>query len=304
MKKLASAFPIATFVVAMSFSCFIARAQSNVTDVQERWKSVEQALGRAGQAQPDGAYKFGIPRSDLKVTVAGVEVKPALALGSWLAFSSPGENAMMMGDLVLAEDEVSSVMAKLEQGGMEVTALHNHILHETPRVMYMHVAGERNAVHLAQTMKDVLALTKTPAPSPNPAAQSQDVGIDTAAIEQSLGHKGKVNGGVFQVSVARSEAISESGMKIPASMGISTALNFQPTGNGKAAITGDFVLLGSEVNPVIKVLEENGIQATALHSHMLDEQPRLFFMHFWTNDNALNLAKGLRAALNKTNSAK
>jgi hypothetical protein len=304
MKKLASSFSVITLFAAMPFFLILAFAQSSVLNAQGQWKSVEQALGRTGQAQPDGAYKFGMPRGDLKVTVSGVEVKPALALGSWLAFSSPGENAMMMGDLVLTEDEVSSVMAKLAQGGVEVTALHNHVLHETPRIMYMHVAGHGNAARLAQTMKDVLAMTKTPAPNPNPAPQPQDLDIDTAAIEQALGHKGKVNGGVLQVSVARGEAISESGMKVPASMGISTALNFQPTGNGKAAITGDFVLLGSEVNPVIKALEEGRIQVTALHSHMLDEQPRLFFMHFWANDDALKLTRGLRAALDKTNSTK
>ncbi len=304
MKKLALPFSVITLFVAMPLFFSFTFAQSSMPDVHEQWKSVEQALGRTGQAQPDGAYKFGMPRGDLKVTIGGAEVKPALALGSWLAFSSPGENAMMMGDLVLTEDEVSSVMAKLEQGGVEVTALHNHVLHETPRVMYMHVARHGNAVRLAQTMKEVLALTKTPSPNPNPAPQPQDLGIDTAAVEQALGHKGKVNGGVLQVSVGRGEAISESGMKVPASMGISTAINFQPTGNGKAAITGDFVLLGSEVNPVIKALEEGGIQVTALHSHMLDEQPRLFFMHFWANDDALKLAKGLRAALDKTNTTK
>jgi hypothetical protein len=305
MKKRASAFGLITqFLAVMSFCCVLTFAQGNAPAVQDQWKSVEQALGRTGQAQPDGAYKFGMPRGDLKVSVSGTEVKPALALGSWLGFSAPGENAMMMGDLVLLEDEVSSVMAKLEQGGIEVTALHNHVLHETPRVMYMHVAGHGNAVRLAQTMKDVLAVTKTPAPNPNPAPQPTEFGIDTAAIEQALGHKGKLNGGVLQVSVARSEAITERGMKVPASLGISTAINFQPTGNGKAAITGDFVLLGSEVNPVIKALEEGGIQVTALHSHMLEEQPRLFFMHFWANDDALKLARGLRAALDKTNSAK
>jgi Domain of Unknown Function (DUF1259) len=267
------------------------------------WKAVEEALGRSGQLQGDGAYKFGLPRGDLKVTVDGVQVKPTLALGSWVAFSGTGQDAMLMGDLVLAEDEVSPVMLALQENGLQVTALHNHILHETPRVMYMHIAGHGDAVKLADAVKKVIALTKTPAPAPPPSAPPA-LEMDTAAIDQILAHKGKVNGGVYQVGVPRAEKITDAGMAVPGSMGLATALNFQPTGAGKAAITGDFVLLGSEVNPVIKALRQNGIQVTAVHSHMLQEEPRLFFMHFWANDDAVKLAKGLRAALDNTNSAK
>jgi hypothetical protein len=267
------------------------------------FKAVEQALGRSGQPQADGAYKFGLPRGDLKVTVEDVQVKPALALGSWVAFSSPGSDAMVMGDLVLAEDEVSPVMLALQEKGLQITALHNHLLHETPRVMYMHIAGHGDAVKLAAAIKQVIALTKTPAPS-QPASTPPTIDLDTSAIDQALGHKGKVNGGVYQVAAPRAEKITDAGMAVPGSMGLGTGMNFQPTGEGKAAITGDFVLLGSEVNPVIKALRQNGIQVTAIHSHMLEEQPRLFFMHFWANDNAVKLAKGLRAALDQTNSKK
>jgi biotin operon repressor len=267
------------------------------------WKAVEQALGRSGQLQGDGAYKFGLPRGDFKVTVDGVQVKPTLALGSWVAFSSPGQDAMLMGDLVLPEDEVSPVMLALQENGLQITALHNHVLHETPRVMYMHIAGHGDAVKLAGSVKQVIALTKTPAPT-QPPTTSPALDLDTAAIDQILGSKGKVNGGVYQVGVPRAEKITDSGMPVPASMGLATALNFQPTGAGKAAITGDFVLLGSEVNPAIKALRQNGIQVTAVHNHMLQEEPRLFFLHFWANDDAVKLAKGLRAALDNTNSAK
>jgi hypothetical protein len=267
------------------------------------WKGVEQALGRSGQVQGDGAYKFGLPRGDLKVTVDGVTVKPTLALGSWLAFSSPGPDAMLMGDLVLAEDEVSPVMLALQESGLHVTALHNHVLHETPRVMYMHIAGHGDAVKLAGSMKQIIALTKTPAPA-QPPTTPPALELDTAGIDQVLGYKGRANGGVYQVGVPRAEKVTDAGMPVPGSMGLATALNFQPTGGGKAAITGDFVLLGSEVNPVIKALRQNGIQVTAIHSHMLEEQPRLFFMHFWASDDALKLAKGLRAALDQTNSKK
>jgi hypothetical protein len=267
------------------------------------FKAVDQALGRSGQLQADGAYKFGLPRGDLKVTVEDVQVKPTLALGSWVAFSSPGQDAMVMGDLVLAEDEVSPVMLALQENGLQVTALHNHLLHETPRVMYMHIAGHGDAVKLAGAIKQVIALTKTPAPS-QPASTPATIDLDTAAIDQVLGYKGKVNGGVYQVVAPRAEKITDAGMPVPGSMGLGTAMNFQPTGGGKAAITGDFVLLDSEVNPVIKALRQNGIQVTAIHSHMLTEQPRLFFMHFWANDNSVKLAKGLRAALDQTNSKK
>jgi hypothetical protein len=288
-------------VVQLLVLCCAALAQT--APAASDWKAVEQALGRSGQLQGDGAYKFGLPRGDLKVTVDGVQVKPTLALGSWIAFSSPGQDAMLMGDLVLAEDEVSPVMLALQENGLQVTALHNHVLHETPRVMYMHIAGHGDAAKLAGSMKQVIALTKTPAPT-QPPSTPPALDLDTAAIDQILGYKGKANGGVYQVGAPRAEKITEAGMSIPGSMGLATALNFQPTGGGKVAITGDFVLLGSEVNPVMKALRQNGIQVTAVHSHMLQEEPRLFFMHFWANDDAVKLAKGLRAALDQTNSKK
>jgi hypothetical protein len=295
-------------MLAVSFVTFILGCASQLaaqaaSEKSGEWQPIEQAIGRSGQAQPDGAYKVSFPRSDMKVTVNGVELKPALALGGWVAFSKPGADSMVMGDLVLIEDEVTPVMSSLEGNGLQVTALHNHVLHESPRVMYMHIGGHGDATKLATAVKEALALTKVPAPKA-PATAQQDIGIDTAGIEQALGAKGKINGGVFQVGVPRAESITEGGMKVPNSMGLSTALNFQPTGGGKAAITGDFVLIGSEVNPVIQALRSNGIEVTALHSHMLDEEPRLFFMHFWANDDAVKLAKGLRAAVDKTNSQK
>ena len=267
------------------------------------WKDVDAAMGRAGQDQPDGTHKYALPRKDMNVTVNGVQIKAGLALGSWVAFKSttPG-NSMVMGDLVLAEDEVAPVMAELQAGGIEITALHNHLLGESPRVMYMHIHGMGNAANLGKAIHQAISKTKTP--DAGAAATPPDLDIDTKQIDQILGHNGKNNGGIYQVGVPRAEHITEGGMAIPNSMGVATALNFQPTGGGKAAITGDFVLLGKEVNPVIKALRENGIAVTALHSHMLEEQPRLFFMHFWANDDALKLAKGLRAALDQTNSAK
>ena len=290
-------------LMLVQFFVLVCMAMAQAAPPASGWKAVEQALGRSGQLQGDGAYKFGLPRGDLKVTVDGIQVKPTLALGSWIAFSSPGPDAMLMGDLVLAEDEVSPVMLALQQNGLLVTALHNHVLHESPRVMYMHIAGHGDAVKLAASVKQVIALTGTPAPA-QPPSTPPALDLDTAAIDKALGYQGKANGGVYQVGVPRAEKITDAGMAVPGSMGLGTALNFQPTGAGKAAITGDFVLLGTEVNPVIKALRQNGIQVTAIHSHMLQEQPRLFFMHFWANDDAVKLAKGLRAALDQTNSKK
>jgi len=267
------------------------------------WKDVDAAMGRAGQDQPDGTHKYALPRKDMNVTLNGVQIKAGLALGSWVAFKATSQgNAMAMGDLVLAEDEVGAVMAELQSGGIEITALHNHLMGETPHVMYMHIHGMGNAANLGKAIHQAIAKTKTP--DAGAATAPPDLDIDTKQIDQILGHSGKNNGGIYQVGVPRAQHITEGGMAIPNSMGVATALNFQPTGGGKAAITGDFVLLAKEVNPVIKALRENGIAVTALHSHMLQEQPRLFFMHFWANDDAVKLAKGLRAALDQTNSAK
>jgi hypothetical protein len=281
---------------------FILLAFATLSAQTDPWKPISDALGRSGKEQPGGVYKVGLPRSDMHVTVDGVTLKPSLALGSWLAFKKMGDQTMVMGDLVLTEDEVEPVMLKLQQSGIEQTALHNHVLHESPRVMYMHISGHGDEVKLAAALKEALALTATPPPAA-PAAAPADLGFNADAIGTALGRKGTVNGGVLQFSVPRAETIQDGGMEIPPSMGTATAINFQPTGNGKAAITGDFVLLGSEVNPVLRTLREGGIQVTAVHSHMLTEEPRLFFMHFWANDDALKLAATLKSALDKTHAA-
>ncbi len=299
-------------------------AQQPATPID--WKRVDEAMGRKGTMLPGDVYRFSMPRSDLKVTVKGVEIKPALALGSWAAFKQmPDGQVMAMGDTVMTEDEISPVMLKLQQSGIGQSALHHHLLYENPRIYYMHLMATGEPVKIAETIKAALDLTKTPpqtAPSPattgngaesgNPSGtaatpannQPADIGIDTAQIDSIVGFKGKVNGGVYQISVPRAHKITEMGMEIPPSMGVATAINFQPTGGGKAAITGDFVMVGDEVNNVIRALRENGIEVTALHNHSLMDEPRIFYMHFWANDDAVKLARGLRAALDKTNSQK
>ena len=265
------------------------------------WSGVDAAFGQKGSAQPGGVMKYGFPRSDLHVTVADVQLKPALALGSWVAFKPVrGGHAMAMGDLVLLESEVGPVMRALQRGGVEQTALHHHVLGESPRVMYMHIAAHGDAGAIARTIGTALGETRTPlgTPAPPPAAGALD--LDTAAVARALGVTGKVNGGVYQVAVPRRERIRDGRNDIPPSMGVATAINFQPTGGGKAAIAGDFVMRASEVNAVIRELLKAGIAVSALHSHMLTEEPRLFFMHFWANDDAVKLAKGLRTALDQT----
>ena len=271
------------------------------------WKRVEQIFGRPAAEQPGGIHRFGFPRSDLKVTLDGVEIKPALALGSWLAFEpTDGDEAMVMGDLVLTQEEVNPVMARLVEGGIDVTAVHNHLLRAEPATMYMHIEGHGDPVKLAQSLRLALEQSETPVAFLPAAAGGEQEGpkLDTAALERTLGHKGKASGGVYQFSIPRGETITEGGMQLPPSMGTGIAINFQPLDGGKAATTGDFVLTAEEVNPVLRALRENGIEVTALHNHMLEEEPRLFFMHFWGVDDAGKLAEGLKAALGKVNVAK
>jgi biotin operon repressor len=264
------------------------------------WPLVERALGVAGAAQPGGVYRFGLPRSDLHVTLDGVEIRPALALGGWLAFRDMGQQAMVMGDLVLTSEEINPVMQRLLEGGIEITAVHNHLLRQQPTTMYMHVSGHGDPVALAQTLHAALALSRTPFGAPA-AAAPPDVGLDTASLDRIIGRPGRAVGGVYQFGIPRAETIVDSGMEVPVAMGTAIAINFQSTGNGRAAITGDFVLTGAEVNPVLKALRENGIEVTAVHNHMLNDAPRLFFVHFWANDETEKLARGLRAALDRVN---
>ena len=283
---------VASTMVAASLSMSVLAAEGD-------WDAVAKAIGRSGTEMPGGVYRVGIGRSDLTVSVDGVQIKPPLALGSYLAFQKSGKEAMVMGDLVLLQEEVNPVMKKLIEQGIQITAIHNHLLRATPQVMYMHYQGHGDAAKLAAAVRSALEESKTPLAAPAKAAAQPPIDLDTAAIERALGAKGTNNSGVYGFSIPRAEAIKEHGATIPPAMGMGTVINFQPTGGGKAAITGDFVLIGKEVNPVLKTLRENGIEVTALHSHMLEEQPRLFFMHFWANDDAQKLADGLKAALGK-----
>jgi Domain of Unknown Function (DUF1259) len=295
-----TALSLLVVVLTLAFA-----AVGNAQDVD--WKKVDEALGRSGAVTGD-VHRYGFPRSDLQVTLDGVTIRPALALGGWAAFKPAHGGAMVMGDLVLLETEINPVMAKLIENGIEITAVHNHVLRGSPATFYMHIGGHGDPVKLATAIRTALAESKTPLTPPAPPAAPASppaIDLDTAQLDQIIGVKGQANGGVYQMGVPRRDPVTENGVQVtPAGpMGVATAINFQPTGGGKAAITGDFVLTGEEVNPVIKALRANGIEVTAIHSHMLTEQPRLIFMHFWANDDALKLARGLRAALDKTASA-
>jgi hypothetical protein len=281
-------------------AAFLAAAMSLPAHAEVDWTRVERALGASGTAQQGAIYRFGLPRSDLHVSIDGVAIRPALALGSWLAFRDLGAQTMVMGDLVLTGEEVNPVMQRLAQGGVAITALHNHLLRGTPATMYMHVEGHGDAVALAETLHAALALSGTPLGGAA-AGAAPAIDLDTAMLDRVIGRAGRAVGGTYQFSMPRAEAISDGGMDVPASMGTAIAINFQPTGGGRAAITGDFVLTAQEVNPVLQALRANGIEVTAIHNHMLADSPRLFFMHFWANDDATTLVRGLRAALDRVN---
>jgi hypothetical protein len=296
MMRLISIFNAAVLAIGLASSAAVAD--------QAHWRPVAEALGKTGAEMPGGVYRVGMPRTDLHVTLDGIELKPALALGSWVAFESMGDGAMVMGDLVLTEEEISPVMKKLAAGGIEITALHNHLLRARPATFYMHVLGHGEPVALARALHEALLLTKTPLGAAPAVSAAPQINLDTAMINRVLGAKGRIAGGVYQIGIPRAERVTDNGMAVPPAMGSAEAINFQPTGAGKAAITGDFVLTANEVNPVLRALRDHGIEVTALHNHMLDEQPRLFFMHFWANDDAEKLARGLRAALDKVNLAK
>jgi hypothetical protein len=286
-----------TLVAAMAFPTLAIAANFD-------WKKVDAALGKTGMVSGE-VHRYGIPRSDLHVTLDGVAIKPALALGGWVAFAPMHGEAMVMGDLVLLETEITPVMTKLLDGGLDITAIHNHILRASPATFYMHVGGHGDPEKMAAVIHSALSASNTPFDPPaTTAGPAPAVDLDTAKLDQIMGVKGTATGGVYQFAVPRRDPSMESGMQVNTPLGGANAINFQPTGNAKAAITGDFLVTGNEVNPLIRALRAGDIEVTAIHSHMLDEQPRMFFIHFWANDDALKLARNVRTALETTAIAK
>ena len=259
--------------------------------------ALDRAIGKSGQAMAGDVYRFAFPRTDLNVSVGAVKVKAGFALGSWAAFKAAGGGAVAHGDLVLTDTEVNPVISALQQHGFEITALHNHLINESPSVMYLHFWGQGDAATLAQSVKDALSKTKTPltAAPAAPAAAADDLPADQ--IQQAIGLKGTVNNGVLGLSQPRPETIQMMGVTLPPSMGMATAINFQSAGNGKVAATGDFVMIADEVNKVARALRQHDIAITALHNHMLHGSPELYFMHFWAEGAPAEVGAGLRDAL-------
>jgi hypothetical protein len=300
-------------VAAVGLSaCAGTTGQENQSSSQEQsstssstdWETVGQTVGKEGKLMKGDVYRIDLPRSDLKVTSQGVDIKPALSLGSYTAFKDIGNgNAMVMGDLVLTEDEYNKVISKLQEGGIGQTAVHKHLLDESPAIWWTHIHGTGDPISMASTIRSALDETNTPF-TDSGGSESEDLGFDTSELDEIMGHTGTTQGGVYKYNIGRADSVTEEGMELPTPMGVSTALNFQPTGGGKAAINGDFAMTQDEVEPVIQALRENDIEVVSLHNHMLNEEPRIFFMHFWANDDPQKLAQGLRAALDKTNSAK
>ncbi len=291
-------------LLSIAPAALLASAAEQAQGGDKEWPAVEQALSHKGAIQPGGVFRVAMPRTDLKVTVRGVEVRPGFALGSYAAFRKMGKDATVMGDLVLLDEEVPKVMSGLLEHGLTVTALHNHLNEMSPHVMYMHYSGQGDPVQLAKALREALSATGTPFGAQPAGGGAEEPAIDQKQVEGVLGRTGRVTNGILQVIVGRAERISETRMELLPAMGVATVLNFQPTGDGKAAITGDFVLVASEVNKVARTLREHGIQVTAIHNHALADTPRLIYLHFWANDDAVKLARGLRAALDLTNSAK
>jgi Domain of Unknown Function (DUF1259) len=270
------------------------------------WQTVDQIFSRDPAVVSGDVRRYAFPRTDLNVSLDGVTIKPALALGGWVAFKQMQREAMVMGDLVLLENEINPVMEKMMASGIIITAVHNHLLRANPPTYYMHIGGHGDAIEMARAIRIALMESKTPLGPRTAGNAAPPIELDTARIDQIMGVKGQANGGVYQFGIPRRDPVTMEGMSVnPAGpMGLATGIGFQPSGNSKAAITGDFVLTADEVNPVIQALHASDIEVTALHSHMLDEQPRLFFMHFWANDDAIKLAKGLRAALDRMANSK
>ena len=285
---------------ALLLSLVLAQAPAATAPSGLDTAAIAKAIGRQGQFQGD-VYRIALPRTDLDVRVGDVKIRPGFALGTWVAFRSTGREAAVHGDLVLLEGEVDPVVSRLFAAGLQITALHNHLVGESPRIMYLHIWGTGDAATLAAGVRSALDATATPreAPSAPPAADDEGLGADV--IQRRLGVTGTVRGGVLAVSVPRREKISMMGVDMPPSMGMATALNFQSSGNGNVVGTGDFVLTADEVNPVARALSTNGIGVRALHNHMLHGTPELYFMHFWASGTPERVADGLRAALDVIN---
>ena len=272
-----------------------------VTTSDADWTSVTDALGRTGKfGDSNTVYRIPLVRSDLQVVTVGVPIKPGLSLGGYVAFAKYDDATMVMGDLVVTEAELPKVTDALQSHGIEQTALHKHLLEQSPQVWWTHVHAMGDPAKLAAGIKAALDATAI-APAAAPPAQQQPVDLDTAGIDAALGRKGNPDGGPYKFNLARQDTIVDGGHLVPPTFGVTTTVNFQPLGEGKAAINGDIVMTGPEVQKVIQALRAGNISLVTVHNHSLTDEPRLFYLHYWAVDDAVTLAKAMRAALDATN---
>jgi len=260
---------------------------------------ISAVLGRAGTAMPGDVYRVAFPRSDLHVRIGAITLAPGLALGGYAAFKAEGDTTLAVGDLVLLENEIQPVMERLEGAGFQITALHNHLRSETPHVMYLHFMGAGSAAGLATALLEALKLSKTPLGSMK--APNTAMPWFAGAIQDGLGRQGKASNGILSISVPRAEPVTMQGYAIPLAMGVAIVMNFEDAGSGRVATTGDFVLVALEVAPVEQSLRTHGFDVTALHHHMLGDEPRLYYMHFWSVQPPSLIAAGLKDALSHVN---
>ena len=276
-------------------------SSASAQDIPAEYQQVLSTLGKQGDFK-DNVLKVNIPRNDVKVTVAGVSTPTPFGFGGWVAMTKgDGGHQVLMGDLVLLQDEVNPVMTALLDNGFDVTALHNHFFWDEPRMYYLHVHGHGTPADLAQKLKPALALIgKSTSGSASPAAAAPAPNaLNTAKLAEIVGSQGEQNGAVYKFTLGRSDLkVVEMGATINARMGLNTWAAFTGT-NEKAAIAGDVAMLESEVTPVLKALRKNGLDVVAIHHHMTADRPMIVFLHYWGTGPADKLASGFKAAVNE-----
>jgi len=263
--------------------------------------TIEKVSGLKGK-ENKGEYKITVPQNDLKVVVDDFKIIPAMGLGSWAAFTPSSNGVMVMGDIIVTETDLKPVQQEVIKQGLTITAIHNHFVRNHPNVMYMHIGGSGSTEQMAQKVRAVFDAVKT-SRGHDPAAAAPDsvvTTIDAKVLDGIIGSKGEWSKGVYKYTIGRPDVpLKEHDVAVSTFLGFNTWAAWQGTPD-HAAVAGDFTMLEDEVAPVIKALVENGIEVVAVHNHMVHEQPRIFFLHYWGVGNAEQLAKGLKAALNET----
>ncbi|KOU41863.1 DUF1259 domain-containing protein [Streptomyces sp. WM6378] len=278
------------------------RLQRPIATTEADWQPVAEALGRTGALRENVVYGISLPRRDLKVTSRGVKIGASLALNGSADFARYCDGTMLMGDLVLTENELPKATEALQEAGIEQTALHKHLPDQKPPIWWTHFHAMGDAVTLARKLKAVLKVSGDPIAVPAPAV-TKPIDLDTAEIDETLGRKGIAEGRTYKFFIGRAETVTSHGHVLPAPIGIDTVIKFQALGKKRAAVTGDIVMTAHEVQNVLRILRRGDFEIVELHNHMLDDQPRLFYVHYWKVGDGVELARGLRPALDATNLA-